>query len=96
MARWYVRTAERFAIGLPVRDRVLLISQDETQARGYDPLYVAGLTYSATRLGLAEIMVADRLARAAVMLYAIAPKLLTAQMLKRTKKERVKLQASQQ
>ena len=69
---------------------------DESTARGYPPEYIASLTYAAVRLGTDEVVVADIVGRVAIMLQALAPALLTNIMLKRTAKERRKLQLEQE
>lgn len=65
---------------------------DDTTAGGYEPAYIAALTYASVRTGAAEVLIAPLLPRAAMMLEALAPALLTTLMLKRTDKERKKMQ----
>ncbi len=62
--------------------------QDETTAHGYEPSFIAALTYAALQQNIGEVVIADLKARIAIMLYAIAPQLLTKIMIARTRKER--------
>ena len=69
---------------------------DATTAAGYDPRYVAAMTYAAVRTGAVEVILAPLVPRAAMMLDALAPALLTWVMKKRTDKERKKMEAEEQ